>query len=132
MATPPLSTLKPARRSRFALRKLGLNILDFSLSLAPVAVPNIALRGVSIERLSVRGSIQHHLADVDPEGVVTGDMRGLMLSIDGLGVGTRALSLQKLQVLRVPRWVMRFSGLTPTALELELEDIMLIQLSLRD
>jgi hypothetical protein len=47
-------------------------------------------------------------------------------------VGTRALSLQKLQVLRIPRWVMRFSGLTPTALELDLEDIMLIQLSLRD
>lgn len=115
--------------SKFALRKLGLNILDFSLALAPVSVPGIALRGVSIERLSARGSIQHHLSDVDPEGVVSGDMRGLMLSVDTLAVGARALSLQKLQVLRVPRWVVRFAGLTPTSLSLELEDIMLIQLS---
>ncbi|HEX6243875.1 MAG TPA: hypothetical protein VFZ61_23330 [Polyangiales bacterium] len=115
--------------SKFALRKLGLNILDFSLALAPVNVPGIALRGVSIERLSARGSIQHHISDVDPEGVVTGDMRGLALSVDALAVGGRALSLQKLQVLRVPRWVVRFAGLTPTAIAMEAEDIMLIQLS---
>jgi hypothetical protein len=114
-----------------ALRKLALNNIDLQLSLQPGTARDTALRGASIEHLSAKGTVRHRIDEYsDASGLVSGAMRGLALSLEELALGTRELSLHKLKVARVPHWQLRFEGLTPSALEIDLEGIAIVQLSL--
>lgn len=109
--------------SESALRKLALHNIDLQLSLAPIPGLTSALRAASIDRLSAQGSVLHRSDDPNAEGQVSGSMRGMALSLDGLGLGARLLTLQRLSVARVPRWQLRFAGLAPRWFEITLEGI---------
>jgi hypothetical protein len=109
--------------SESKLRKLALHNIDLQLSLSPIPGLSSALRAASIERLSAQGSILHRSDDPHTEGAVSGSMRGLSLSLDALGLGARLLTLQTLSVARVPRWQLRFAGLSPQHFEVTLEGL---------
>jgi hypothetical protein len=109
--------------SESKLRKLALHNIDLQLSLSPIPGLTSALRAASIERLSAQGSILHRSDDPHAEGAVSGSMRGLSLSLDALGLVARLLNLQKLSVARVPRWQLRFAGLSPQHFEVILEGL---------
>jgi hypothetical protein len=120
---PDLASAAESREpgsSSFALRRLGLENMDLTLALNEGPAMPSAIERLSFERLSTSGNLQYELQGEPREGVLHAEIEQLETRISGLTVGSARVDVEKLQLQSLRNASLRFHGLSPHHLEVEI------------
>ena len=128
LAGEPASEPKPERASppSVALRRLGLQNIRARLGLTAIEGPVAGIiRALSFESLALQGEV-HHVPGGEPRpGRIKGELTALRTTISGLPLGRSRLHVEQASLVQVSELDVRFAGLRPTEIRLELVDLAL-------
>jgi hypothetical protein len=118
--------------SGLALRALGLANLEVRLAHGEVKGPVAgAIQHIVFTTLAVQGDLHHGASDAPKGGALRGHLEGLEARIAGLRISEgQSLDLQRLGLGRLTDLELRFRGLRPESLELQLSALSLSGFSL--
>jgi hypothetical protein len=130
-STPPPRD-EGAKSSSFALRKLVLHRIDAKLSLSLVTAPSKArIVPRRVDELLVEGSVAHTPDPSSPEGKILGNARNVALEVHSLEIGDQLLDAPAIAIAKLNRFEVCFADITPTAVALDVADVIVERLTLR-
>lgn len=116
------------KKSAVALRHLGLVNVGARLALAPTSGLRGQIRPKQIGALVLGGSVYYDPGEATPPGLLGGEAGGLAVSLHHLSLGASALDAA-IEVGRVSGLEVAFADVTPTAIQLELAELVVADLA---
>ncbi len=117
------------KKSAVALRHLGLVNIGARLALAPTGVLGGQIRPKRIGALVLGGDVYYDPGEATPPGLLRGEADALAVSLHRLSLGASTLDAS-IEVANVSGLEVAFADVTPTAMKLDLADLVVADLAI--